>query len=89
MTPENTRRVERLILDNRRVSVREISEELEISIGSVEEIIHKELNFNKVSARWVPRLFKPDQLEKRVEVSKKLLQRYENEGEAFLESIVT
>ena len=59
LTPENKRRVE-----SRRVSVREISEELEISVGSVEETIHKELNFNKVRSRWVPRLLKPDQLEK-------------------------
>ena len=89
VTPENINRIEHLILDNRRINVREVSEELGISIGSVENIIHNELKFSKVSARWVPRLLTPEQLEKRVEVSKQLLERYENEGEDFLDSIVT
>jgi len=32
-----------------------ISNELSLSIGSVETIIHEHLKFSKVSARWVPK----------------------------------
>ena len=54
VTPENINRIDHLILDKRRINVREVSEELGISIGSFENIIHNELKFSKVSARWVP-----------------------------------
>ena len=89
ITSENVTRVEQLILDNRRITVREISEAVGISVGSVEDIVHKELQFSKVSARWVPRILTSEQRAKRVEVCNDLLQRYEEEGETFLESILT
>lgn len=89
ITSENVERVEQLILDNRRITIREISEEVGISVGSVEDIVHKNLQFSKVSARWVPRILTTEQREKRVDVCQQLLQRYEEEGETFLESILT
>ena len=89
VTPETTEQVEQLILNNRRIAVREISEEVGISIGSAEHIIHQELGFSKVSARWVPRLLTDEQKEKRVDVCQQLLRRYEDEGSQFLEAIVT
>lgn len=88
VTSENVEKVEQLILDNRRITIREISEEVAISVGSVEEIVRKELQFSKVSARWVPRILTTEQREKRVEACQDLLQRYE-EGDSFLESIIT
>lgn len=89
VTSENVEKVEQLILDNRRITIREISEEVAISVGSVEEIVRKELQFSKVSARWVPRILTTEQREKRVEACQDLLQRYEEEGDSFLESIIT
>jgi len=51
----NISRVETCILADRRVTVREIANELSLSVGSVETIIHEQLKFFKVSARWVPK----------------------------------
>jgi len=51
----NIQRVERLILDNRRITCREIARETNLYVGTVNTIIHKHLHFRKVSTRWVPR----------------------------------
>ena len=48
-------RVERLVLNNRRIKVAELASECGISNGSVYTIIHKHLGMSQVSARWVPR----------------------------------
>lgn len=43
----------------------------------------------KVSARWVPRELSEEHQKTRMATSLEILQRYENDGEAFLERIVT
>ena len=60
-TPENIAAVRDLIKGDRRLTVVEICQELGISYGSVESIIKNELQFRKISARWVPRLLSDQQ----------------------------
>ena len=55
ITDHNISQVETCILVDRRVTVREIANELSLSVGSVETIIYNHLKFSKVSARWVPK----------------------------------
>jgi len=55
ITNRNISQVETCILVDRCVTVREIANELSLSVGSVETIIHEHLKFSKVSARWVPK----------------------------------
>jgi hypothetical protein len=43
-----------MMLQNRRVTVNEVAHQLQISHGSVYEIIHNRLAFHKVCAQWVP-----------------------------------
>jgi histone-lysine N-methyltransferase SETMAR len=54
-----------LIRANRRITVLELSQEVGISVGSVEGILHNELKVSKVSARWVPRLLSLEHRERR------------------------
>lgn len=68
VTDENVSAVEKLILEDRRSTVRDMAEELGISVGSIEQIIHKRLGYRKISARWVPRLLNFDQKFTRWEV---------------------
>lgn len=89
ITPDNIRRVEQIILEDRRMNVRDISAELGISIGSVESIIHEHLQYRKVTARWVPKLLNFEQKFTRWEVCRRLLTRYEAEGDDFLTRIFT
>ena len=60
-TPANIAVVRDLIEGNRRLTVVEICQELGISYGSVQSIIKTELQFQKVLARWVPRLLSDQQ----------------------------
>nr|CDS24512.1 transposase [Echinococcus granulosus] len=48
--PENIQLVERLILDNRRVTCREIARKTKLSVGTVNKIICKHLQFRKNAA---------------------------------------
>jgi 8-oxo-dGTP pyrophosphatase MutT (NUDIX family) len=88
VTPANVVKIEELIRDNCRVIVRELSQETGISVGSVVEIVHNNLKFSKVRASWVP-LLSPEHKERILVIVTQLGQRYEKEGDAFLDSIVT
>ena len=78
-----------MILENRRVTIDEVANYFEISHGSTYAIIHKRLGFRKVCARWVPKELTEEQKNNRVAICQRLLDRYANEGEAFLTRIVT
>jgi len=45
--PVNIQHVERLILDNRRITCRELAQETNLSLGTVNTIIHGHLHFRK------------------------------------------
>ena len=57
---EDITAVENVIRENRRVTVKEVASLLDISVGSVYHIIHDELKFQKVCARWVPKRLTPE-----------------------------
>ena len=62
-------RVERFMLNNRRIKVAELASECGISNGSVYTVIHKHLGMSKVSAMWVPRNLNMQDHQQRVESS--------------------
>ncbi len=68
------------ILQDRRVTIREISECVGLNNFTVHQIIHNELDMRKLTARWVPRLLNEEQKRKRLEMSRALLTRAESEG---------
>ncbi|XP_005094935.1 uncharacterized protein LOC101864133 [Aplysia californica] len=86
---QHQEKVAEIIQANRRIKVRDVSEMIEISVGSAEGIIHDVLGYRKVCARWVPHMLSPDLKLNRSQVSDELLARYTDEGEAFLRRIVT
>ena len=86
---EKIEQAQQMILANRRITIDEVAQSLQISFGSAQEIIHEILGYNKVSARWVPRQLTEEHKRRRMEICQTLLNRYNNEGEAFLSRIVT
>ena len=52
VTDESVKDVEKFVVKDRRVSVRQIASEMGISVGSVETILHDRLNLFKASVRW-------------------------------------
>ena len=55
VTDHNTARVGAMVKADRRVRIKHIAEELDISFGSAFNIIHECLGYRKVSCRWVPK----------------------------------
>ena len=87
VNPDNVLKIGELIRANRRITVLELSQEVGISAGSVEEILHNELKVSKVSARWFPRHLSPEHKERRLVAITQLLQRCEREGAEFLDQL--
>src|SRR5258705_4831873 len=88
-TNANIAAVDAIIQADRRVHVRDIALQLDISTGSVHQIIHRSLQYRKVSARWVPRQLTEAHKATRMACSLQHLQRYEREGNTFLDNIIT
>ena len=89
VTRDNIAAVDLAIKQNRRISVLELSSNIGVSIGSIDTIIHEHLLYSKVSARWVPKMLTEDHKLARVSACQQLLDRFNAEGEVFLERIVT
>ena len=81
--------VKSLIVEDRRLTVSDISTKVGVSYGSVHSILRNQLKMSKVHARWVPRLLKNAEKERRVQDSMSFLRQYERHGDAFLDRIIT
>ncbi|XP_035216035.1 uncharacterized protein LOC118189495 [Stegodyphus dumicola] len=84
----NTARVEEIIQRDRRVTVREICSELDLSYGNVQRIVTDELRYSKVCARWVPHALSAELKATRMMCSLTFLQRYHSDGQHFIDRIV-
>jgi hypothetical protein len=60
-TPEITEQLHDMILDDRRMKLREFTETIGISKERVGYILLEELDMKKLCARWVPPLLTADQ----------------------------
>ena len=74
---------------DRRRNLRDIASEVGISFGAVQSILTDILGMSKVSARWVPRMLTEDQKRSRLDISRYLLSRYEDDPEEFMDRVVT
>jgi hypothetical protein len=79
--------VNAVIRGNRRLMIREIGDELNLSSGTCQAMLTQALGTRRVSAKLVPRLLTQDQTEHHVTACRKLLQRTENDA-TFLPSII-
>jgi hypothetical protein len=86
---QNEERARELILQNRRVAVDEMARQLNISIGSAYSVVHDNLQFHKVCARWVPKALMDEHKRMRLDVCSHHLAHYHEEGDNFLQRIIT
>lgn len=89
VTPANSARVQSMVQEDRRRTLKSIAMALDMSYGSVYDILHDTLGYRKVAARWVPRSLTGDNKADRMMTSLDHLELYRREGTTFLESIVT
>ncbi|KAJ4449728.1 hypothetical protein ANN_01132 [Periplaneta americana] len=78
------------IMENRRFTITELSSHFpQISRSLLHEIVTKHLLFKKVCARWVSKNLTPEHKMQRLGAALTFLQRYHDDGDKFLDRIVT
>ena len=60
-----------------------------VSHGTVILILHEQLDMEKLSARWVPRLLTVDHKRDRVTISKQYLEMFQCNPDEFLRRFIT
>jgi len=77
-----------MVKENCRVTVNEIDTHLDMSHGSAHHVIHDDVQFHKVSARWVPSQLTAELKERCIEACQEILECFEAESDYFLGRIV-
>lgn len=77
-----------LVRSDRRLTIREMAEEFNISFGSCQQILTEKLQMRRVAAKFVPRLLTEEQKQHRVQVCQELL-AMANDNENFLKQVIT
>ena len=78
ITDDNIERARDMVLLDRWVTIDEVSYVLQISHGSVYELMHNKLGFHKVCARWVSKQLTEVHKQTHVDICQKHLDRYGN-----------
>ncbi|KAJ4439236.1 hypothetical protein ANN_07356 [Periplaneta americana] len=82
--------VRQCIMENRRFTITELSSHFpQISRSLLHEIVTKHLLFKKVCARWVQKNLTPEHKMQRLGAALTFLQQYHDDGDEFLDRIVT
>ena len=89
ITSQKVQEIKELLDKERRITIREVSQRVDCSVGTVHTIIHENLNMRWLCARWIPKMLSECQKAQRVESCQRFVQRFEPEGEDFLSRIVT
>jgi len=87
--PEIIDQIHELILEDRRISAKSITEQLGISRERVGSIIHGDLDMRKLSAKWVPKCLNAEQKRQRCQPSEQLLEFFRRDPNDFLSRLVT
>ena len=72
----------------RRVSIETISAQFDVSVGTVHTIICEELKMRKICVKFVPRVLREDQKERRCHASREMVELI-NSDPAVLDALVT
>ncbi|XP_015905527.1 protein GVQW3-like [Parasteatoda tepidariorum] len=87
-TDENIDKVKEMLVNNRKLTIREISEGLNIAYGSVQDILANDLGFRRVAAKLVPKDLNFIQKRNCVDVAKDMICEAESDP-TFIRRIIT
>ena len=87
-TEENIDEVKKIVLVNRRITVREVADDLNISIGSCHSIFTNHLGMTPVAAKFVPKLFNFDQKQHCINIAQEILTSV-RDNPNLLQSVIT
>ncbi|PNF33903.1 hypothetical protein B7P43_G06496, partial [Cryptotermes secundus] len=80
--------VRTLAMEDRRITVRELSNETGVRTGSVHSILTEDLGMRRVSAKFEPKLLTMEQKQSRLEITKDMLDNA-NSNPNFLNTVIT
>ena len=87
-TPELIGQIKDFMDKDRCVSIEKISAQFDVSVGTVHTIIHEELKMRKICAKFVPRVLREDQKERRCHDSREMVELI-NSDPAVFDALVT
>ena len=87
-TPELIGQIKDFMDKDRRVSIETISEQFDVSVGTVHTIIREELKMRKICTKFVPRVLREDQKERRCHDSREMVELI-NSDPPVLDALVT
>ena len=87
-TPELIVQMKKFMDKDRRVSIETISAQSDVSVGTVHTIIREELKMRKICAKFVPRMSREDQKERRCHDSRDMIEQI-NSDPAVVDALVT
>jgi len=88
-TTRNEERTLELIRENRRITVEVVAGRLNVSVGSAYSLIHDSRKLSKGCSMWVPKEVTEEGKRKCLVICSRHLARYREEGDNFLQQIVT
>ncbi|PNF29274.1 hypothetical protein B7P43_G08953 [Cryptotermes secundus] len=80
--------VRTLVMEDRRITVRELANEIGVSIGSVHSILTEDLCMRRVSVKFVPKLLTMEQKQRRLKIAQDMLDNA-NSNPNFLNTMIT
>ena len=86
-TPELIGQIKNFMDKNRQVSIETISAQFDVSVGTVHTIIREERKMRKICAKFVPRVLREDQKERRCHDSREMVELI-NLDPAVLDALV-
>ena len=87
-TNENVEKVKEMVMNDRRITIREVADDVGISIGSCHEIFSNVLGMKRVAAKFVPKLSIFEQKQRRMEAVQGSLNEVNDDAE-LLNRIIT
>ena len=72
-TDENLEKVKEMVMNDRLITIREVADDVSISIGSCNEIFSNVLGMKRVAAKFVPKLLNFEPKQRRMDMTSKLI----------------
>lgn len=88
-TPEIIGKIQDMVLEDRRLTERDLTEALGISLGTVSNILSVNLGFKKLCAKWVPHSLTMEQKHIRMRLCQQHLERFKKNKSDFIRRFIT
>lgn len=87
-TDEIVIKVKEMVMNDCRITIRKVADDVGISVGLCHEIFTDVLGMKRVAAKFVPKLLNFEQKQRRMEVAQESLNKVNNDAE-LLKRVIT